>query len=567
MQDVVPRQALFVGCVRLAVVLALFAFGISGCRPQAAPKKEVDKADKSKEQANARTQRNLQNAIESMRPEDLGISSAAERSIASLNEWAEAAKREVERAGEKWEPRQRHKLTNSLPKEWVERLSLDRFIERDASFLRDALWGTQAVRFASGDAEDDLERVVNIFAYVVRNVELNSKPRSVPLGIFDVMLLGRGSAEDRAWIFSELLRQQQIDSVVLTSGDADADDRWLLVGVLFDKSIYLFDPSLGLPVPSDTAQPRFAFPKVPATLQQAIDDPNVLASLGRDAETYPVTARKLKAAQVELICNTQLLSSRMRLLQRELTGDYSAIVSDPLEDFEDASGLWARVAKHPAATWEPDDVVIWGFPERQLEGASRLNSDQQIELTKLMFGLGAPRRVTHIESDASSKAASLKFGRPERAMLKFRMKQLLGHWPEALQGYLVAQLYDVDPPTSSELPTVTANEKRLLRGFIPREIRQLHTQAGDDACYWLAVCQFEQNRAKATVEQTLSYLDRHSSGAWVNPARVLLATTLAKQQRWKDAIRILNDVDEDSPSLPTAKVFMARWKRLMEAGE
>ena len=211
--------------------------------------------------------------------------------------------------------------------------------------------------------------------------------------------------------------------------------------------------------------------------------------------------------------------------------------------------------------------MIWGYPERQLEASSRLDNEQSKELARWMFSLGAPRRVMSVGRDPEKEIPSLTFGRPERAMLKLRMKHVMGQWPDAIQGYLAAQLYDVDPPTSKDLPTVNANEKRVLRGMIPREIRELHTRAGDDACYWIILCQLEQNRAKATIEQCVSYLDRHSSGAWANAARSLLASSLAKQKRYKEALRILKEIDEDSPSLPGDKVLAARWQRLMEAGE
>jgi hypothetical protein len=584
MQEALGHRILHGWIFLSAAFVAVLSLSLWGCGPSARSKKAEPKSTaKAAQVAEVRTDRNFQNAMNALQPDQLGISSDAERAIATLNEWAEAAKHEAERTGNRWEPHRESVLLKSLPQEWRERAALDRFIARDAAYIRDCLWASKAARFAAGAVENDLDRVVNLFAYVVRNLELlPSDNRRVPMNLMDILMLGRGTAEDRAWLFAELLRQRQIDAVILSPPrpeNAKADQPWFLVGVLSDRDIFLFDPFLGLPIPADVAEPAAPLPRLPATLRQVQNDEGLLKVLARDsANRFPLTVATMAKPHVELIYNTSLLSWRMRHLQPELSGDLSAVVVDPLEDEDNVAGLRNRVASHPSASWKRDDIAIWSYPEEQLEAASHLDPDQLEELQKLIQTLGAPIRVKQVVENPDAGESPLKFGKPERTLMKLRLQHVLGQWHEVVAGYLGVQLYEIDPPVAKNLEQVSADrkqrrpvavvatdEKRIMRGLIPPHIRKLHLKAGDDACYWLALCQFEQNRTKIAVKQCRAYLDRYSSGSWPDAAKSLLATCFAKQKRLNEAIRAINDVDEDSPDFAHHKVLIARWRRLLAA--
>ncbi len=592
MADVVvslTRRLQGFGWTAMWLSLGLWCFG---CTPPASTKSSTTKPDAAAEQeAETRTLRNLQNAIDNLQPDKLGIVSSPEQAIAVLNEWARGAKRIADKSGSSWEPTRPHTLLKSLPKEWIEQITLEQFVERDAAFLRDCLWAGQAAKFGAGGAESDLNIVLNLFEYVVRNVDLiPSGRRNVPLGPFDVIVLGRGTAQERAWVFAELLRQRSIDSVILTprrtSRDKDVED-YFLVGVLFEKDILLFDPALGMPLPADTAAPKSALPRLPMTLRQATRVPELLAAVASDSGgRFSLTAAMLAAPQVELICHTEQLSSRMRHLQQGLAGEQSAVVSDPLEDVTDQPGLWSRVARHPAATWSADDVVIWSLPEAMREGAAHHTDEQTRELAKISMSLAAPQRIKLIRGDEVTRTMELEFTKPERALMKLRMQHVVGHWPEAVQGYLAVQLYDVEPPTVKDFARVSANgkerqpiaivstlDKQNLRLLMmqkqqPQEsVRKLHLLAGDDACHWVALCQFEKNRLPAVVEQCREYDKWHSNGGWTAANQSLMATALAQQKKLKEAIRALKEFDEESPLFVGSRVLMARWQRLLEPAE
>lgn len=562
----------------------------SGCAPPPATKKsEKSRAETADQQADLRVHRNLQNALEGLRPDKFGIVSGSEQAIAVLNEWAKGAKAEAEKRGEGWEPHRPQGLLKSLPKEWIEQVSLEQFVERDAAYLRDCLWASKATKFAAGDAEKDLDVVVNLFDYVVRNVVLiPPRSRRVPAGPFDVMVLGRGTAPDRAWAFAELLRQRNIDSVILSprrAAEEASSGENILVGVLFEKDILLFDPTLGMPLAADAADPKSSLPRLPMSLRQAQRDPELLAAIARDSGgKFSLTAAMLEAPQVELICHSEQISIRMKRLQQELSGEQTVTVADSLEDSDDQPGLWSRVAKHPAAAWSADDVVIWPYPEIVRESAANLTPEQKKELLKLSFSLGAPIRVQQFVMKPEGMGFDLEFAKPERALMKRRMEHVLGRWADAVPGYLAAQLYDVDPPTAKGLQMVTsdrkqkedasvvsATETRSLRLMLMQpdyaHVRKLHLMAGDDACFWQAQCQFEQNRMQAVVDQCVVYANQHSSGGWVAASQSLMATALAKQKKLKTAIRALKEIDEDDPASGGHRVLMARWQRLLDAAE
>ena len=590
MADVVVRRSRWVRKFRWTAAWLSLGLLCFGCTPPASTKSSTTKSDAAAEQeAESRTLRNLENAIAILQPDKLGIASSPEQAIAVLNEWSRGAKRIADKSGSVWEPTRPHTLLKSLPKEWIDQVTLEQFVERDAAFLRDCLWAGQAAKFGAGDAESDLEIVLNLFEYVVRNVDLISAGRrNVPLGPFDVMVLGRGTAQERAWVFAELLRQRSIDSVILmprraSRGKDDADH--LLLGVLFEKDILLFDPALGMPLPADVAAPKSALPRLPMTLRQATRDPELLAAVASDSGgRFALTAAMLAASQVELICHTEQLSSRMRHLQLGLAGEQSTVVSDPLEDVADQPGLWSRVARHPAAIWSADDVAIWSFPEAMREGATHHTDEQTQELTRISRSFLAPQRIKLLREDEVKRTMELEFTKPERALMKLRMQQVVGHWPDAVQGYLAVQLYDVEPPTVKDFVKVSANGKerlpiaivstldkqnlRLLMMQPPhKHVRDLHLLAGDDACYWVAQCQFEQNRLRAVVDQCRVYDKWHSNGGWTAANQSLMATALAQQKKLKEAIRALKEFDEDAPSFAGSRVLTARWRRLLESAE
>ena len=128
-----------------------------------------------------------------------------------------------------------------------------------------------------------------------------------------------------------------------------------------------------------------------------------------------------------------------------------------------------------------------------------------------------------------------------------------------------------DRKKKEEIAIVSITDVRNVRLMLMQpqyaHVRKLHLAAGDDGCFWLAQCQFEQNRMQAVVDQCVVYANQHSSGGWVAANQSLMANALVKLKKLKPAIRALKEIGEDDPSSGGYRVLMARWQRLLEAAE
>ena len=159
-------------------------------------------------------------------------------------------------------------------------------------------------RYDSGAA-----RALALFDLTNRLVALAGKNEpAIPQTLNDVVVIGMGSAEDCAWVFGELLRQTGIDAVILKprSGRLESGDqsergrladrrlgggaRWL-VGALVDGKIYLFDPTLGWPIPAKTDKQTIPTPESRGHAGRSAGRRRPLAQarrLGRQALSAPL---------------------------------------------------------------------------------------------------------------------------------------------------------------------------------------------------------------------------------------------------------------------------------------
>ena len=92
------------------------------------------------------------------------------------------------------------------------------FTAYDGFELQEAVWLRDLSNWARGNTLDDRQRVAKLFDWIVRNIELdrNSMGRT-PQMPWETLLLGHGTALERAWAFILLARQQGIDAAVLAT--------------------------------------------------------------------------------------------------------------------------------------------------------------------------------------------------------------------------------------------------------------------------------------------------------------------------------------------------------------
>ncbi len=181
-------------------------------------------------------------------------------------------------------------LRKLLPELHLEQM---KFAQEDASFFREVVWLRNIAHWAHQGAVDPLGQAEGLFDWVVRNIQLESVPvvapgtqavRVLPWA-WETLLFGRGTAMDRAWVFILLLRQLGIDAgiVGLNANRVFGRPAGRLSGpsqVLQDQDLYLFEPTLGVPIPGP-GQPPTGFQRGvsrPAGHASPVDQRPIFAS-------------------------------------------------------------------------------------------------------------------------------------------------------------------------------------------------------------------------------------------------------------------------------------------------
>ena len=290
-----------------------------------------------------------------------------------LNQWT---KRDNPTAD--WE---RDAMLDGLPEELrasvnQENLTRSRYEPADAHFLQETVWLRDAAKTAAseeiqplqageqlfsavGGELEPLRIAERLFDWTVRNLDpepARSGGKGRWLNPSEIMVLGRATPLERAWIFILLARQQRLDAVMLAVGET-VPRPWL-PAVAISGQYYLFDTELGLPVPGNK-------PGSIATLAEAKADEALLRKLDLGEKRYRVKAADLKHVTALIEASPQYLSQRMKLIEAYLTGKQRVVLSTS------PSAVAARLAKA-----EPKlDAQLWTYPfsveqHRAAEGAA-----------------------------------------------------------------------------------------------------------------------------------------------------------------------------------------------------
>jgi len=207
-------------------------------------------------------------------------------------------------------------------------LDSDSFDGVDARALQEAAMLRDVTRQATVRGRDELERVAAIFDWVVRHIQLESRDslQQVWRRPWQTLLFGRGTAEDRAWVFVAMCRHLELPGVVFKLPEnKDAAFRPCLTGVLIGAGqaakLYLFDTATGLPIPAADKQS-------PATLTDVLADDGLLRKLDLDADhPYPLRAEELKEATALLVAAPTELSFRMQRLEELQSGNEKLLLA------------------------------------------------------------------------------------------------------------------------------------------------------------------------------------------------------------------------------------------------
>ncbi len=414
----------------------------------------------------------------------------------------------------------------------------------DGRLIQEAVWLRDISRWAQGDNFNDLARAIALFDWVVRNIQLETDEGAAPHRPWRVLVDGRGTAEERAWVFALLCRQQALDVVMLElpaavgkteESNAEAQQAsgpppsalrppsFWLPALMLNGQLYLFDTRLGLPIPGPGGEGV-------ATLAEVQQDDALLRQLDLDDARYPVTSDAAKKVVVGIVASPFDLSRRARQLESKLTGDDHLVLTVVPSD----------VAKQLKSIQGVSGVALWDTPFRTL-----LN-----QLT-----LGRPAR--HREALAFEPFAV----RP--LLWKARMRHFQGRQEtdnksqdDAIDDHReAAQLYTSKSvrPTDAKIARVSSAEER-----------RVNSTAKLDATYWIGLLSFDEGKYEVAADWLSRPQLSEDDSPWSSGARYNLARTLEVQNKFNEAIKLL---EEDTSPQRHGNRLRARTLKARAAAE
>lgn len=380
----------------------------------------------------------------------------------------------------------------------------------DGGALQEAVWLREVSQWARGDKPGDVDRALALFDWTVRNIQLDlaSPPPGSDIQRImqkpgETLLLGIGTPTDRAWIFILLCRQVGLDAALLAIPDAEKREvlrpKW--VGVLSGGEIYLFEPTLGIPIPAPDGWKLDADGQLvirPATLSQVAADDSILRQLDSDAEhQYPATAELVQQTVAMIEASPSYLTQRMKLVESRLAGEHRLVLTTS----PSAQAERFRKCKQIAG------VQLWTLPYQVIYQELALASRRQQQLFMAFLPFQAP------------------FG-DTAALGKGRLYHLKGRFtgsPNSVDYYQIARLPD----------------KVLANPEMDDQTRSVYFQAKILASYWLGLIAAHQNNYKSARDylevRTLKYAPQ---GPWVHGAVYNLGRVLEAAGDAKRAVQV-----------------------------
>ena len=410
----------------------------------------------------------------------------------------------------------------------------------DILALRDQRWLSDVAATARGDAIEDLDVARRLFDWTVRSLAAVSDPPMVPseanpgsrwFSVGEILLAGRASAPQRAWVFLELVRHAGLDGVMLATGDVAAGTiRPWIPAVLCGDEAYLFDPGYGLPVPGPGGEGV-------ATARQAASDPTILAAMSLPDRPYPVQAPDIDRLTVLVPATPWSLSRRMHVLDRQLAGarrvDLAldagklaarALASLPARALAALPASSATVVETPTADTERR-AGLWEFPWETLARRRTMRDSVDPAIAKELGVMGLAIQQT----DTNRETRSF---RPLYAARLREFRGVLDGPDGAKMAYLAAR------PGNA----VIAEMLQGLPAPQADQVKRIYDELKGDATYWLGVLTL----AEEEYETAVDYLDRmtlkaNPDGIWSDAARVNLARARLALGDRHEAVRLLRE--------------------------
>lgn len=558
-------RSLFIASSVSSALVAACLLTSQGCSNQPA-----NKPDKTTSKAVDKKQFTVTNTLAALHPTEFEIGVPRELPSGELNAWAEVMLPDLIDPDVD-DAKLKTALQPYLNEAAIERVLRRVFVPRDSVEVRDALWARIVAESVAKTTDSELERVVRLFRFVLQNLHVLNDDK-VPLALFDRMQLGFGRPNDRAWAFASLVQQLKLNSIIIepTLPEADAAKSSVIVGVLIDADIYLFDMTVGLPIPALDDDPKQTQIGKVATLKQVLASDDVLRQLDLEGNPYPYQSAQFKTAKVSVIGDTSLWSRRFEALQNGMAKDSTAIIFQPLVSvgsFEGVIDLVATAVKDQIPT---ENISVWMYSDERREQRESLSTEQLTGLKMLFDPFQAPRPliIRPLEEPKAGEApVKLEFGKGWNYLLVARTEQLVGQTGDAISKYLKLQGWSRLPPTPPKAPAVPPEAEAEVARMIPEDIQQLHARAAELALFWRASSQLSNGEYGTAASDFETYITRIDGGLFPTQARYLAGLSTALDGRWGRAAAFLSRVDKNDPQYRAARVLMRRWKALAEASD
>lgn len=489
----------------------LFAILMAGCTPTAvAPSAPSSQAGPTSEDV-------LTSALNQLQPENFGINSDVDKATSLLNSWRfKHAEQLGTPAAERGAVDEGHPV--AAPPGWIPegdeaRLAQSKFDLGDAIHIRDSILFHTIAGYLSDRGRTEEQRARVVVDFVCRNVALwKDDEIELPLFPFNVLLLGRGNPNDRAWVCSVILRQLRLDSVILRakSDKKESSDKWL-VGVGVEGNIYLYDMHLGLPVNNGEG-------KSAAKLSEIESHPEWLEQMSTTGK-YRLSVDDLRDPAIFVMPDPECWCQRMKTLQMVLPVKDACVLYDPLIETDGNPGMLRRISE--AYHWPVDSLKLWPFPQQRAEASKKPTQEIQQESIKLTMPLSVPIPFKVNED------GKIAYGMPERKLERCRIDQLLGQFDDAIKKYLRIRHLGVER--------------------FPPELERVNRPAVEDALFWTAICKFELGQYDGAVEQLTELIKSDRKGNWYFPAKSLLAQCHIDLGQIPEATALLERTSTDDP--------------------
>ena len=365
-----------------------------------------------------------------------------------------------------------HRLPHDLVQlKAVKELGELRFTRDDGIFLQTAVWLRDIASWARGDQPDELSRAVELFDWVVINIQLDSQERMIQLPSgqllirtpWETLLLGHGTIFDRAWVYLLLCRQEGLDAAVVAVNRAagGAPPLWevFAVGVLIDGELYLFEPALGVPIPAKDGlkvEKGKGLVIRPATLKELASDDSLLRRLDADPRNpYGVKAEDLREVMLYVEGSPPYLSRRMEMVQKMLAGTESLVITAHPSELAER----LRRAEHVK------DVELWVVP---------YEAEQQRESLGQQIGQLIVREV-------------MPYLTPVGAVMPLWRGRVLHFRGDLIGEESAAYYYQLARPP----------ERLLASGNMPADQEMILNRTKINASYWLGILALYQGNRKS----------------------------------------------------------------------